>query len=53
MIKQAVFGSKRNHDALWLHPFGFGVGMQPARAGQRLNAGKVDVVVRPYLEGRS
>ena len=42
--KQAVLGAKGDHDALRLTPLRFSIGVQPARAGQRLNAGEVDVV---------
>ena len=44
LFEQAVFGAEGNDDALGLCAFGFGVGVQPARAGQRLDAGEVDVV---------
>ena len=44
MIKQAVLRSKGNHDALWLHALGLRIGVKPARASERLNAGEVDMV---------
>ena len=44
LFQQAVLRAKRDYDSLGFDPFGFGIGMQPARAGQRLNAGEIDVL---------
>ena len=41
---RAVLGAEGNDDALRLRAFGFRVGVQPARSGQRLDAGEVNVM---------
>jgi hypothetical protein len=43
-IKQAVFGPKGDDDALWLYALRLRIGVKPARAGERLNTGEVNMV---------
>ena len=44
LFKQAVFRAKGDHDAFWLYSLCFRIGVQPARASERLDAGEVNVV---------
>ena len=44
LFEQAVLGAKGDDYALGFCSFRFGVGVQPARAGQRLDAGEVNMM---------